>query len=67
MIFLKYAKFKKITEANTRKLDTKFACKNPLFDFHAGQFTRDIVFQKFATRMFNNLSCFNDTIQDLIS
>ena len=27
-------------------MDTKFACKNPHFDFHAGQFTRDIVFQK---------------------
>ena len=38
--------FKKFTEANTRKMDTKFACKNPHFDFHAGQFTRDIVFQK---------------------
>ena len=37
---------KKFTEANTRKMDTKFACKNPHFDFHAGQFTRDIVFQK---------------------
>ena len=37
---------KKFTEANTRKIDTKFACKNPHFDFHAGQFTRDIIFQK---------------------
>ena len=36
----------KFTEANTRKMDTKFACKNPHFDFHAGQLTRDIVFQK---------------------
>ena len=27
-------------------MDTKFACKNPDFDFHAGQFTRDIAFQK---------------------
>ena len=36
----------KITEANTRKMDTKFACKNPHFDFHEEQFTRDIVFQK---------------------
>ena len=35
---------KKFTEANTRKNDTKFACKNPHFDLHAGQFTRDIVF-----------------------
>ena len=32
---------KKFTEANTRKMDAKFACKNPHFDFHAGQFTRD--------------------------
>ena len=37
---------KKFTEANTRKMDTKFECKNPHFDFHAGQFTRDTVFQK---------------------
>ena len=37
---------KKFTEANTRILDTKFACKNPHFNFHAGQFTRDIVIQK---------------------
>ena len=27
-------------------MDTNFACKNPHFDFYAGQFTRDIVFQK---------------------
>ena len=38
--------FKKITEANTKKMDTKFACKNPHFDFHAGQFTRDTVIQE---------------------
>ena len=37
---------KKFTEANTRKMDANFACKNPHFDFYAGQFTRDIVFQK---------------------
>ena len=37
---------KKYTEANTRKMDTKFAYKTPHFNFHAGQFTRDIVFQK---------------------
>ena len=42
--------FKKITEANTRKMDTNFACKNPHFDFHVGQFTRDIVFQKIPSR-----------------
>ena len=28
---------KKFTEANTRKMDKKFACKNRNFDFHAGQ------------------------------
>ena len=27
-------------------MDTKFACKSPDFDFHVGQFTRDIAFQK---------------------
>ena len=27
-------------------MDTNFACENPHFDFYAGQFTRDIVFQK---------------------
>ena len=27
-------------------MDTKFACKNPHFDFHVGQFKRDIVYQK---------------------
>ena len=27
-------------------MDTNFACKNPHFDFYAGQFTCDIVFQK---------------------
>ena len=37
---------KKISEAITKKMDTKFACKNLHFDFHAVQFTRDIVFQK---------------------
>ena len=28
------------------KHEKKSASKNPHFDFHAGQFTRDIVFQK---------------------
>ena len=27
-------------------MDTKFACKNPHFDFHVRQFTGDIVLQK---------------------
>ena len=31
--------FKKITGANARKIDKKFACKNPHFDFHAGHCT----------------------------
>ena len=52
---------KNFTEANTKKMDTKFACKNPHFDFHAGQFTRDIVFQKFryakAIHMLNDPCC----------
>ena len=34
--------FKKMTN----HMDTNFVCKNLHFDFHAGQFTRDIVFQK---------------------
>ena len=43
--FLKVCKvLEKITEANTRKMDKKFGCKNPHFDFHAGQFTQDIAF-----------------------
>ena len=37
---------KKIREANTRKMDTKFVRKNLHFNFHTGQFTHDIVFQK---------------------
>ena len=37
-------------------MDTNFACKNPHFDFYAGQLTRDIVFQK---------SCHAKTIHDL--
>ena len=27
-------------------MDTNLACENPHFAFYAGQFTRDIVFQK---------------------
>ena len=47
MIFQKACKvLKKFTEANARKMDKKFGCKNTYFDFHAGKFPRDIVLKQ---------------------